>query len=60
MALNNEYNNHVDQLKKAKANYDKLSKEAEIAQKTFDSAKADPNVKPKDIAKVVTSACNLT
>jgi len=50
-SLNNEYQKQVDDLKKSKANYEKASKEAEIAQKTLDAAKVDGITKAKDLPK---------
>lgn len=51
-ALNNEYAKTTDALKKAKAEYQKACKEAEIAQLTFQKAKQDGQTKPKDLEKV--------
>ncbi len=53
--MNDEHKKFTDSLKKSKNEYEKLSKEAEIAQKTYDTAKVAALANPKDLPKVIRS-----
>jgi len=50
-SLNKEYANQVDNLKRTKSDYERACKEAELAQKTFDTVKSDGVTKAKDLPK---------
>jgi len=49
--LNSEYSSSMEALKKAKYNYEKACKEAEIAKLTHEKAKIDPLTKQKELPK---------